>query len=97
MSYSLQRLSDGVGEVGRMSEARWLDGSGAMQVEQDARPRVGVSMRVGSLQARSYSAQDWWMTTPIVRILEDEPSRIVFETRSGSIYEWQCDAAAQPH
>lgn len=96
MSYSLRRLSDGIGDVGGMSEARWIDGSGEMQVEQDARPRVGVCVRVGALYARTYSAQDWWMTTPVVGILEDEPARVVFETRSGSIYEWSCDATPQP-
>jgi hypothetical protein len=88
MGYSLKRLSDGAGDIGGMSEARWIDETGTMRVEPDARPRVGVCMRVGSLHARTYSGQDWWMTTPITQIVEEAPDRVVFETRSGSTYEW---------
>lgn len=33
-------------------------------------PTVGCSMLVGSVTARSYSSQDYWLTTPITEIIE---------------------------
>jgi hypothetical protein len=92
MTYSLSKLGDGnsptgVGDSGSMSMALWIE-DGAGKSEQDARPRVGVSMRVGTMFARSYSAQDWWQTTPITEIVEDTPERVLFKTKSGSLYEW---------
>ena len=33
-------------------------------------PTVGGSMLVGSVSARSYSNQDYWLTTPITEIIE---------------------------
>jgi hypothetical protein len=60
-----------------------------LQYEHDARPRVGVAMRVGSIYARSYTAQDWWQTTLIKEIIEDTPDKVVFKTQSGSEYTWR--------
>lgn len=85
--YTLRRLSDGAGDQGGESLALWKEAE-QVRTEHDARPRVGVKLRVGSLYARSCSAQDWWLTNFITRIVEDTPHRVVFETESGSIYEW---------
>lgn len=60
-----------------------------VQYEQNARPRVGVAMRVGSFMARSYQAQDWWQTTLIKEIVSDTPNEVVFRTQSGSEYTWK--------
>lgn len=87
--YTLQRLSDGAGDSGGMSEALWIGNDGKVCVERDARPRVGAAVRVGSLYARTMQYQDWWLTTPVTRILEDSGDRVIFETRSGSRYEWR--------
>lgn len=61
--------------------------------EHNAKPRVGVSMRVGSPYGRSYSNQDYWTTTPVTEILEeftDDQDRlnVKFKTRN-STYWWK--------
>ena len=38
----------------------------------DTKPVVGCSLLVGSVTARSYSAQDYWLTTVVTEILEEE-------------------------
>ncbi len=38
----------------------------------DSKPVVGCSLLVGSVTARSYSAQDYWLTTVVTEILEEE-------------------------
>ena len=89
MKYALVRERDGAGDSGPMSEAAWLDEDGKVQVEENARPRVGVAMKVGTYFARTMSSQDWWMTTPITEILEDEGNRVRFRT-GNSVYVWKC-------
>ena len=44
-------------------------------------------MLVGSATARTYSDQDYWLTTPVTEILEDEGDRVLFKT-GNSTYEW---------
>lgn len=84
--YSLRRESDGDGDSGVMSMALWLEGD-EIKIEYNARPRVGVAMRVGSIGARSYMWQDWWQTSVITEILEENDHYVRFRT-SNSIYEW---------
>jgi hypothetical protein len=43
----------------------------SVEHENNARPRVGVALRVGSMFARSYSHQDWWQTTLITEITDE--------------------------
>ena len=95
----MYRDRDGRGDSGTMSLAlvpTYEDGK-IVDVEyiNDARPQVGYVMRVGSIYARSYSAQDWWQTTVITEILEDtidEDGREYVKFRTGnSIYEWRKD------
>ena len=38
----------------------------------DSKPVVGCSLLVGSVTARSYSSQDYWLTTVVTEILEEE-------------------------
>ena len=85
--YSLRRESDGAGDSGGMSMALWFDEEGYVSTEYNARPRVGVVMRVGTMFARSYNAQDWWQTTEITEILEEKENYVRFRT-SNSVYEW---------
>ena len=87
MTYSLVRESDAAGDSGPVSLALWIE-NGEPQTEHDARPRVGVALQVGSLFARSYSAQDYWQTTIIEEILIDQEDYVKFRTRN-SIYEWK--------
>jgi hypothetical protein len=85
--YSLRRESDGAGDSGPMSLALWLDEKGDLRQEYNARPRVGVAIRVGTVFARSYQAQDWWQTSTITEILEESENYVRFRT-GNSIYEW---------
>lgn len=87
MTYSMYREKDNVGDSGTMSQAIYRDASGQIVIEENARPRVGVSMRVGSHYARSYSAQDWWQTTYIQEIISETPEQVVFKT-GNSVYTW---------
>jgi hypothetical protein len=94
MTYSLRRTRDGAGDSGTMSLAYWLneEDERGYSHEDNAEPRVGVSMRVGSTVGRSYSQQDWWQTTMITEILEtretDQGKYVRFKT-GNSEYEWE--------
>lgn len=85
--YSLRRESDGEGDSGVMSIAIWLDENNEVKHEHNARPRVGVAMRVGGIFARSYSARDWWQTSLVTEILEEKENYVRFRT-GNSTYEW---------
>jgi len=71
MTYSLRRVSDGAGDSGPMSVAIGYAENGTIFYEDHGRPRVGVAMRVGSWLARTYDPQDWWQTTFITEIIEN--------------------------
>ena len=87
MRYSLQKVDGYNGDSGPMSMAIWSDGN-EIQYEKNARPRVGVVMRVGSMFSRSYAPQDWWQTSYIEEILEEREDYVKFRTKN-SIYEWK--------
>lgn len=98
MPYSLRRTRDGAGDSGLMSDAVtpiWDDNGKLVDkiIEHCAQPKVGAVMVVGSPFARSYSAQDYWQTTPITEILEertedDGVEYVRFKT-GNSEYEWK--------
>lgn len=99
MTYSLRRTRDGAGDSGGMSLAQIptfdQDTGKMLDVEQihNARPQLGASMRVGSIYARSFEAQDWWQTTLITDILEERTEEdgteyVRFKT-GNSEYEWK--------
>jgi hypothetical protein len=60
----------------------------AIQYDEDGRngkvvgnkPIVGCSLLVGSISARSYSNQDWWLTTEITEIISETKECIRFKT-----------------
>lgn len=81
--YSLYRHRDGAGDSGPMSMMMYPGGDR----EQNARPKVGGVIRVGSWTARSFSPQDWWQTTMITKILEESEFSVVFQT-GNSTYTW---------
>lgn len=74
-----------------MSMALWECEDGSIDTEHEARPRVGVAMRVGSIYARTMQSQDWWQTTYITEILEERDDFVRFKT-TNSIYEWRVHA-----
>lgn len=49
-------------------------------------PTVGCSLLVGSVTARTYSDQDYWLTTVVTEILEESAISIKFKTEN-STYE----------
>lgn len=59
----------------------------------NSQPVVGERMQVGTPFARTFSNQDWWMTTEVAEILEsyeDEDSfNVKFKTVNGSYYHWK--------
>ena len=87
--YSLRRESDGAGDAGGMSLALWIGEDGQVQEQYNARPKVGVALRVGSVYARTYQDQDWWQTSLITEILEDREDYVRFRT-GNSTYVWTC-------
>ncbi len=44
-------------------------------------------MLVGSITARTYSDQDYWLTTVVTEIIEDKGDYVKFKT-GNSVYEW---------
>lgn len=83
----LKRISDGAGDMGARSEAIAWNEDGSFKEVVSNRPIIGCSMIVGSLTARSYSEQDYWMTTKITEILEESEDYVKFKT-GNSVYEW---------
>ena len=89
---SLRRTRDGEGEVGAGVQAiRINPHTDLLEYRQVDRPIVGWCLRVGSVTARSYSDRDWWQTTPVTKILEEDETDdyyyCKFET-GNSVYEY---------
>jgi len=84
----LYRISDGAGDSGSASFALGLNDEGTEVVVKGYRPIVGCLMQVGSVTARSYSAQDYWTTSKVTEILEETEDYVKFKTEN-SIYEWR--------
>lgn len=83
----LRRLSDGKGDMGSRSEAIAWNEDGSFKEIVGRRPTVGCSMLVGSVTARTYDDQDFWLTTIVTEILEESENYVRFKTEN-SEYEW---------
>jgi hypothetical protein len=83
----LRRLSDGAGDSGGCSDAIAWNNDGTFKEVVSNRPTVGCSMMVGSVTARTYDPQDYWLTTVVTEILEESDEYVKFKTEN-SIYEW---------
>jgi len=87
----LRRKTDGKGDSGARSEAiEWNPDGSFKEVTQNS-PKIGCSMLIGSVTARSYSNQDYWLTTPVTEILEEiinEDTHYVLFKTGNSEYEW---------
>lgn len=83
---TLRRISDGSGDSGaRVQAIRWNE-DGTFKEVVGNRPIVGCSLMVGSVTARSYSSQDYWLTTKVTEITEEREDYIRFKT-GNSEYE----------
>jgi hypothetical protein len=80
--YSLRRVGDGVGCVGRHSNAVKINQPESPNKIMSIGPTVGCSMIVRQDFAT------WWQTTEITEILEDRPTFVRFKTLN-SEYEWE--------
>lgn len=87
MKYSLYKLDGRGGDSGPMSMLLYYEGE-ELKFENNARPRIGAAIRVGSIAGRTYAAQDWWQTSLIEEILEEREDYVKFRTIN-SIYEWK--------
>jgi hypothetical protein len=86
---------DGTEEVkeqgARVEAIQWDKETGRSKVV-DHKPVIGCSLLVGSVTARTYSDQDWWLTTPITEMIQEiydtqgRPLKFKFKTNN-SIYE----------
>ena len=85
----LRRVSDGKGDEGSRVEAIKRNKDGSYEVV-DNKPVIGCALLVGSVTARSYSSQDYWLTTEITEIIEEKEHihgyYMKFKTRT-SVYD----------
>ena len=87
----LRRVSDGKGDSGSNVMAIEWNEDGTFKKSKGHRPIIGCSMYVGSVTARSYSKQDYWLTTLVTEILEEkeEDGLLYVKFKTGnSIYEF---------
>lgn len=75
----LRRDRDGAGDSGARIEQRNRDGDLHIPNGLDD-IREGYNVLVGSIAARSYSYQDYWLTTEILEITERGDNYIKFKT-----------------
>lgn len=91
MAYHLRRVTDSEGFSGAVSDSISWNKDRTFNKIDGIFPKVGNSMKVGSLTAGTYSRRDWWMTTIVTEILEEIKNEYVhyikFKTEN-SIYEW---------
>ena len=90
---SLRRTRDGAGDVGASVLALRLNPeTDKLETEHVDRPKLGWALQVGSVTARSYSRQDWWQTTPVTKILEEDEGEdyyyCKFETGNSTYEFW---------
>ena len=85
---SLWSVDKAKGDSGARSEAISWNEDHTFKKIVDHRPVVGCSMLVGSISARSYSSQDYWLTTEIIEILEEREDYVRFRTKNTE-YEWK--------
>ena len=72
MAFHLRRLRDNVEEHGGRSEAIAWKEDGTYDKVVSHIPTVGCSILVGSVTARTYANQDYWLTTKVTEIIEEK-------------------------
>ena len=65
----------------RIDAIRWNE-DGTFKEIAGHEPIEGCSLMVGSVTARSYSNQDYWLTTPVIKIVKKTKKYIIFETEN---------------
>ena len=90
----LYRVSDGSGDEGSFVQIlEWNEDDTLKQIHEDGIPRIGCSVKVGGVTARTYRWQDWWCTTRVTKIydiVQTETSySCTFDTETGSTYKYE--------
>jgi len=84
----LKRVSDGAGDSGARVEARRWNEDGTFDKVVDNRPVVGCEFLVGSVTARMFGDQDYWLTTAVTEILEETKEFVRFKTGNSEYTFW---------
>lgn len=86
----LRRISDGAGDQGsRVQAIRRNVDTNELEIIETDKPIVGYAILVGAVTARTYERQDWWMTTKVEEILEEDKEKGYYKFRTeNSIYEF---------
>lgn len=71
-------------EGGARVEAIDWDEGGNFKEIKGHEPIIGCSLLVGSVAARSYGDQDYWLTTPVTEILEKTEDYWLFKTKNST-------------
>jgi hypothetical protein len=75
-----EEMKDGGAKVDAIS---WNEDGSFKEIEGH-KPIIGCSLMVGSVTARSYSDQDYWLTTPVTKIVKKTKKYIIFETENST-------------
>jgi hypothetical protein len=75
-----EELKDG---GARVDAIRWNE-DGTLKEIAGHEPIVGCSLLVGSVTARSYSEQDYWLTTVVTEIVEKTEKYVIFKTENST-------------
>ena len=70
-------------EGGSLCESIAWNEDGTFKEVVGSKPVVGCSMKVGSPFARTYG-NDWWLTTPVTKIIEETDKFCIFETENST-------------
>lgn len=87
--YRLYRHSDQSGDSGPVLLSFRLDDNNEIEKKPNGEIHVGFNIECGSITARSYSNQDYWLTTKVTKILEANDTSVTFETNN-STYTAKC-------
>jgi len=67
-------------DAGSRVEAIKYDNNGIFECVAGHEPMVGCSLLVGSVTARTYSYQDYWLTTEVTKIIKKTKKYTLFKT-----------------
>ena len=85
--YALRREQDGAGDAGPLLISHLYNAEADKSEHFQNEIVMGCSVECGSISGRSYSAQDFWLTTPVTEILEVNEDQSVVRFKTGnSVY-----------
>lgn len=67
----------------RVDAIDWDEGGNFKEIKGHE-PIVGCSLLVGSINARSYADQDYWLTTVVTEIVEKTDEYWIFKTQNST-------------